>query len=353
MPLVPGPLRHPGKLESMTLPIIATAVADAGQGGDRDPDRRWVALRAEVGRLSLHRVPRRRPDRTGQPQRATVHSVLPRAARSRCCRRCRSVASSTARSSCRRPMIAGSTSMPCCSASTRPSHACAAWRPRRRRRSSSSTCSPSTTTRCWITRWQNVIGSSPSKLAGAAPPVYLCPHTHDAATAQRWFTEFEGAGLDGVVAKRLGDPYTPDKRTLIKVKHQRTADCVIAGYRIHKDGNGVGLAAARSVRRRRRSQPRRRRGVVHGQATRRAARRARAAHPRCARQPSVEGLGGVDGPSRGQRQADAGRRQPMERRQGSQLGSAAHRTRRRGDVRPVAGRAVPPRLAVRPLEAGS
>ena len=64
--------------------------------------------------------------------------------------------------------------------------------------------------------------------------------TTDAAVAQRWFTEFEGAGLDGVIAKRIGDPYTPDKRTLIKVKHQRTADCVIAGYRIHKDGNGVG-----------------------------------------------------------------------------------------------------------------
>ncbi|HEX3087232.1 MAG TPA: ATP-dependent DNA ligase [Ilumatobacteraceae bacterium] len=78
------------------------------------------------------------------------------------------------------------------------------------------------------------------QLSAAEPPVYLCPSTTDAAVAQRWFTEFEGAGLDGVVAKRLADPYTPDKRTLIKVKHQRTADCVIAGYRIHKDGNGVG-----------------------------------------------------------------------------------------------------------------
>ena len=78
------------------------------------------------------------------------------------------------------------------------------------------------------------------QLAAAEPPVYLCPSTTDAAVAQRWFTEFEGAGLDGVIAKRLTDPYTPDKRTLIKVKHQRTADCVIAGYRIHKDGNGVG-----------------------------------------------------------------------------------------------------------------
>ncbi|MEO5723618.1 MAG: ATP-dependent DNA ligase, partial [Ilumatobacteraceae bacterium] len=70
--------------------------------------------------------------------------------------------------------------------------------------------------------------------------VYLCPSTTDHVTATRWFTEFEGAGLDGVVAKRLTDVYTPDKRTLIKVKHRRTADCVVAGYRVHKDGNGVG-----------------------------------------------------------------------------------------------------------------
>jgi ATP-dependent DNA ligase len=70
--------------------------------------------------------------------------------------------------------------------------------------------------------------------------VYLCPSTTDPAVARRWFVEFEGAGLDGIVAKRLADPYTPDKRTMIKVKHQRTADCVVGGYRIHKDGRGVG-----------------------------------------------------------------------------------------------------------------
>jgi len=76
--------------------------------------------------------------------------------------------------------------------------------------------------------------------AAAETSVYLCPSTTDAAVAQRWFVEFEGAGLDGVIAKRLADPYTPDKRTLVKVKHRRTADCVIAGYRVHKDGKGVG-----------------------------------------------------------------------------------------------------------------
>ena len=73
-----------------------------------------------------------------------------------------------------------------------------------------------------------------------AQPVFLCPSTTDVDVARRWFVEFEGAGLDGVIAKRIADPYTPDKRTLVKVKHRRTADCVVAGYRIHKDGKGVG-----------------------------------------------------------------------------------------------------------------
>jgi ATP-dependent DNA ligase len=77
-------------------------------------------------------------------------------------------------------------------------------------------------------------------LRASKPPIHLCPSTSDAATARRWFVEFEGAGLDGIVAKRLDGPYTPDKRTMVKVKHVRTADCAVAGYRIHKDGKGVG-----------------------------------------------------------------------------------------------------------------
>ena len=78
------------------------------------------------------------------------------------------------------------------------------------------------------------------EFAGVNAPIYLCPSTNDAQVALGWFTEFEGAGLDGVIAKRVADPYTPDKRTLVKVKHRRTADCVVAGYRVHKDGKGVG-----------------------------------------------------------------------------------------------------------------
>jgi ATP-dependent DNA ligase len=70
--------------------------------------------------------------------------------------------------------------------------------------------------------------------------VHLTPCTTDPEIAERWFTRFEGAGLDGVMAKPLDGVYTPDKRTLVKVKHERTADCAVAGFRIHKDGEGVG-----------------------------------------------------------------------------------------------------------------
>ncbi len=73
-------------------------------------------------------------------------------------------------------------------------------------------------------------------LAGARPPVHLTPATTDLQQAQRWFTEFEGAGLDGVVAKPLDGDYQPDKRVMFKIKHERTADCVVAGYRLHKSG---------------------------------------------------------------------------------------------------------------------
>jgi ATP-dependent DNA ligase len=77
-------------------------------------------------------------------------------------------------------------------------------------------------------------------MVGAADGVHLTPATTDRDVAAGWFDEFEGAGLDGVVAKGLDDPYRPGERTMVKVKHQRTADCVVAGYRVHKDGRGVG-----------------------------------------------------------------------------------------------------------------
>jgi ATP-dependent DNA ligase len=73
-------------------------------------------------------------------------------------------------------------------------------------------------------------------LAAARPPVHVTPATTDIDLATQWFTEFEGAGLDGIVAKPLGVTYQPDKRVMFKIKHERTADCVVAGYRVHKSG---------------------------------------------------------------------------------------------------------------------
>ena len=75
-------------------------------------------------------------------------------------------------------------------------------------------------------------------LTRVGPPVYLTPVTKDRALARKWLDQFEGAGLDGVIAKPAEAPYQPGKRAMIKVKHVRTADCVVAGFRWHKTGNG-------------------------------------------------------------------------------------------------------------------
>jgi ATP-dependent DNA ligase len=76
-------------------------------------------------------------------------------------------------------------------------------------------------------------------LAGAAPPIHITPITRDPALAREWFERFEGAGLDGLIAKDGSQPYQPNKRVMAKIKHERTADCVVAGYRVHKSGAGT------------------------------------------------------------------------------------------------------------------
>ncbi|WP_405951928.1 ATP-dependent DNA ligase [Streptomyces prunicolor] len=77
-------------------------------------------------------------------------------------------------------------------------------------------------------------------LSGATAPVHLAPATTDIDLAQRWFEQYEGAGLDGVVAKPLDLRYRQDERAMFKIKHERTADAVVAGYRLHKSGPVVG-----------------------------------------------------------------------------------------------------------------
>ena len=77
-------------------------------------------------------------------------------------------------------------------------------------------------------------------LARAEPPVYLTRVSTNQAEGERWFEQFEGAGLDGIICKSLDLSYQPDKRTMFKVKHVRTADCVVAGWRPHKQPGGDG-----------------------------------------------------------------------------------------------------------------
>jgi ATP-dependent DNA ligase len=74
-------------------------------------------------------------------------------------------------------------------------------------------------------------------LSAVRPPFHLTPTTTDRAVAEQWFTQFEGAGLDGLIAKSPASLYEPDRRVMLKVKHERTADCVVAGYRPHKTGD--------------------------------------------------------------------------------------------------------------------
>jgi ATP-dependent DNA ligase len=77
-------------------------------------------------------------------------------------------------------------------------------------------------------------------LKGVKPPIFLTPYTRDAKTAEEWFERFEGAGLDGVMAKSWAGAYVPGKRLWVKVKHQRTCDCVVIGWRKSNDGQSLG-----------------------------------------------------------------------------------------------------------------
>jgi ATP-dependent DNA ligase len=82
-----------------------------------------------------------------------------------------------------------------------------------------------------------------SLLAGVAPPIHLTPATTDPTVAADWFTRFEGAGLDGVIAKAEAGAYEPNKRVMLKIKHERECDCVVAGFRWHKGASGTAVGS--------------------------------------------------------------------------------------------------------------
>ncbi len=86
------------------------------------------------------------------------------------------------------------------------------------------------------TRFEERRAALERALADAGPPVHITPLTRDHDLARQWFDQFEGAGLDGLIAKKPDQPYQPDKRVMAKIKHERTCDCVVAGYRVHKSG---------------------------------------------------------------------------------------------------------------------
>jgi ATP-dependent DNA ligase len=80
-------------------------------------------------------------------------------------------------------------------------------------------------------------------LRHAVPPIHMTPSTRDRAVANDWFTRFEGAGLDGVIAKAAAGTYEPNKRVMLKIKHARECDCVVAGFRWHKNGRGSAVGS--------------------------------------------------------------------------------------------------------------
>ncbi len=189
-------------------------------------------------------------------------------------------------------------------------------------------------------------------LADVEPPIFLTRTTTDPAEAQEWFQQFEGAGLDGVVAKPLGATYQPNARTMLKIKHERTADVVVAGYRLHKTSTPekpllgsllLGLYARRPAAAHRGV------GVVHGQASRGAARRAAAAG---VRGPLRAPLGRLERVGDREPRPGAGHAEPLERRQGPLVHPAAPGAGARGGLRPHGGQPVPAHRAVQALAPG-
>jgi hypothetical protein len=173
--------------------------------------------------------------------------------------------------------------------------------------------------------------------------IHLTPATTDRALARDWFDRFEGAGLDGVVAKRLDDTYHPGQRAMVKVKHQRTADCVVAGFRWHKDGAGtlvgsllLGLYDAD--------------GVLHHVGIAASFTRARRAELARELEPlRRDALAGH--PWQAWRMGESGeQRKPGPRAAGIAArispGSRSDRARLRGRLRSFAGHALPPRDAL-------
>ena len=183
--------------------------------------------------------------------------------------------------------------------------------------------------------------------AGQGRPCCLTPATTDRDTAGQWFDRFEGAGLDGVVAKPLDGRRTSEgKRTMLKVKHLRTADCVVAGFRFTRTARASARCCSGSTTTTACCTTSAWRAASRRRPRTELARRARAVPRRRARRPPVARVGRGRRRGGGIGAAPTRRAEPVERGQGPQLGAAAPRARRRGRVRAPAGRPLPPHRAV-------
>ena len=218
----------------------------AGNSPDARQARRGhpagAVLRAEVGRVPGDRGARRLGHRDPQPQRQADGALLPGSGR-RVARAAAGALHGRRRDRGDRAVAGGWTSSRCSSASTRRRAGSSGWRGRRRRASWRSICS----TICALP-----FRSAARGAGGDDAGRRRCTSRRSRATsavAREWFDRFEGAGLDGVIAKDGSLPYRPGQRVMFKVKHQRTADCVIAGYRLHKsEPERDRVAAARALR---------------------------------------------------------------------------------------------------------
>ena len=233
------------------------------------------------------------------------------------------------------------------SGSTPPRRGSRSCHVRRRRRWSPSTCSRSATGICRPEPFDERRRRLEEALSEVRPPVHVTPLTADPAVAADWFARFEGAGLDGVVAKPATGPYVEDQRVMLKVKHERTAEFVVGGFRWYKaDRSAVGSLML---------------GLYDGGRLQHvgvigsfpAAQRSELvdvlAPYRRPRRPPLGRLGDV---GRGRRRPTAAaprRHEPVERHEGPQLRAAATRARGRGRLRAPAGATAAPHGPVPPL----
>ena len=289
---------------------------------DALPDGRRLSLRTQVGRLPRDRLSDGGRRLHPEPRSAAARSLLPRAARRADRISCRRSACLTARSSSPTPHGLDFDALQL------------RLHPAASRVAKLARTSPASFVAFDLLAARDELRSiapeRPPRSARAparavsSPPVYLTPMTRDRAVAAEWLERFEGAGLDGVIAKPADGPYEPGKRAMFKIKHARTADCVVAGFRWHKSGrDALGSLLLGLYDDDGDAAPRRRDVVLHDGS---AAERSSTSSSRCGRTrspPSVARLGARERARASECPADTAAGAPAKTCRGSRFASSA------------------------------